>query len=48
VPPDRHLAPALTWPHALAGPGGHGPSGTGRGQYLSPYGYRTADRRSRV
>jgi hypothetical protein len=28
-PPASLLAPPLTWPHALAGPGGHGPAGTG-------------------
>ena len=25
------LAPALTWPHAFAWPGTHGPAGTGQG-----------------
>jgi hypothetical protein len=28
TPASRPRAPALTWPHSLAGPGGHGPAGT--------------------
>jgi len=39
-------APALTWPHALAGPGGRGPAGTDQGgEYLVLHGYNATDRR---